>query len=40
RYGDLFRLAMAAGVEVLPCRFSFDEDRINWEGLQPVHPRQ
>ena len=31
---------MAAGVEVLPCRFSFDEDRINWKGLQPVHPRQ
>jgi sugar fermentation stimulation protein A len=35
-YGDLFRLAMAAGVEVLPCRFNFELDQITWEGLQPV----
>ena len=36
RYGDLFRLAMKAGVEVLPCRFNFELDQISWEGLQPV----
>ena len=39
-YGDLFRLAMQAGVEVLPCRFNFELDQVTWEGLQPVHPRQ
>ena len=40
RYGDLFRLAMAAGVEVLPCRFNFELDQITWEGLQPVVSRE
>jgi sugar fermentation stimulation protein A len=39
RYGDLFRQAMAAGVEVLPCCFSFYEDQIQWEGVRTVCPR-
>ena len=36
RYGELFREAMEAGVEVLPCCFQFTNDRISWEGLKPV----
>ena len=40
RYGSLFRLALTAGVEVLPCRFSFGQDQIFWEGLQPVLSHQ
>ena len=39
RYGDLFRQAIAAGVEVLPCCFSFYEDQIKWEGVRTVCPR-
>ena len=40
RYGELFRQAMNAGVEVLPCAFSFQVDRIFWEGQRPVHSDQ
>ena len=40
RYGDLFRQALAAGVEVLPCRYSFGPDAVVWEGLAPVLPQQ
>ena len=39
-YGELFRQAMNAGVEVLPCAFSFQVDRIFWEGQRPVHSDQ
>jgi sugar fermentation stimulation protein A len=42
RYGDLFRQALAAGVEVLPCRFSFSAAAVHWLGLATVesgHPR-
>ena len=40
RYGELFRQAMNAGVEVLPCAFSFEADRIFWKGQKPVLPQQ
>ena len=38
RYGELFREALDAGVEVLPCCFSFEADQIHWLGLRPVRP--
>ena len=38
RYGELFRQALAAGVEVLPCRYSFDDTGIDWLGLAAVQP--
>jgi sugar fermentation stimulation protein A len=38
RYGELFREALDAGVEVLPCCFSFEADQIHWLGLRPVKP--
>jgi len=40
RYGELFRQAMAAGVEVLPCKFSFMADAINFEGVLPVQQQE
>ena len=40
RYGELFREALAAGVEVLPCRYSFGTDGIDWLGVAPVRERQ
>jgi len=36
RYGELFREAMACGVEVLPCCFRFEADRVIWEGTRDV----
>jgi len=36
RYGELFRQALAAGVEVFPCCFGFHRDHITWEGLRPI----
>ena len=36
RYGELFRQALAAGVEVLPCRYSFAEQGIDWLGVAAV----
>ena len=38
RYGDLFRQALAAGVEVLPCRFRFSRTGVDWQGVVPVQP--
>ncbi len=38
RYGELFRQALAAGVEVIPCCFRFHRDQITWEGLKPIAP--
>ncbi len=38
RYGELFREALDAGVEVLPCCFSFEADQVRWHGLRPVKP--
>ncbi len=40
RYGSLFREALAAGVEVLPCRFRYEVDGVHWEGITPVLPHQ
>ncbi len=34
-YGDLFRLAVNKGVEILPCSFGFFKNHITWEGLLP-----
>ncbi len=39
-YGDLFRLALAKGVEVVPCSFNFQVDRITWQGLKPFDERE
>jgi sugar fermentation stimulation protein A len=33
RYGELFRTAVAAGVEVLPCRYSFTDADVAFLGL-------
>lgn len=39
RYGELFRQALAAGVEVLPCRYSFTATEVSWHGLADVEQR-
>ena len=36
RYGELFREAIKAGVEVLPCCFRFQAGRILWEGVRAL----
>jgi sugar fermentation stimulation protein A len=36
RYGELFRQALDAGVEVLPCRYGFSLDGIDWLGVATV----
>ena len=36
RYGALFREALSAGVDVVPCCFAFGIDQIQWRGLRPV----
>jgi sugar fermentation stimulation protein A len=40
RYGELFRLALAAGVEVLPCIYAFGDAGVSWQGLATVEERQ
>ncbi|MFY8148942.1 MAG: DNA/RNA nuclease SfsA [Prochlorococcaceae cyanobacterium] len=40
RYGELFRQALAAGVEVLPCIYAFAADGVTWCGLAAVEERQ
>ncbi len=39
RYGELFRAARAAGVEVLPCRYGFDTGAVQWLGVAEVLDR-
>ena len=39
RYGELFRQALDAGVEVLPCVYSFSATAIHWLGLAAVQNR-
>ncbi len=39
RYGELFRQALAAGVEVLPCRYDFTATEVCWQGLASVEQR-
>ncbi|MCP9881814.1 DNA/RNA nuclease SfsA [Cyanobium sp. Alchichica 3B3-8F6] len=36
RYGVLFRQALDAGVEVLPCRYCFTASTVSWQGLANV----
>ncbi|WP_392351569.1 DNA/RNA nuclease SfsA [Parasynechococcus sp.] len=36
RYGQLFREARQAGVEVIPCCFAFEAAQIRWQGVRPV----
>ena len=36
RYGELFRTALDAGVEVLPCIYSFEGGVVSWQGLADV----
>ncbi|MFM7651846.1 MAG: DNA/RNA nuclease SfsA, partial [Vulcanococcus sp.] len=40
RYGALFRAARAAGVEVLPCVYSFSANEVCWTGLAQVLERE
>ncbi|MEB3332259.1 MAG: DNA/RNA nuclease SfsA [Synechococcaceae cyanobacterium] len=40
RYGELFRRALAAGVEVLPCRYAFGASEVHWLGLAELSERQ
>tara|TARA_Y100001968_G_scaffold136503_1_gene124580 strand:+ start:30872 stop:31621 length:750 start_codon:yes stop_codon:yes gene_type:complete len=39
QYGDLFRSAFRKGLEVIPCCFGFQRDRITWEGIGKVEIR-
>ena len=39
-YGELFRQARAAGVEVLPCLYDFSREAVHWLGLAEVLNRQ
>tara|TARA_Y100001968_G_scaffold91623_1_gene82429 strand:- start:120 stop:887 length:768 start_codon:yes stop_codon:yes gene_type:complete len=34
-YGELFRMALNKGIEVIPCSFGFFDDHISWEGVKP-----
>ncbi len=34
-YGKLYRAALNAGVEIIPCCFGFYNDQITWEGKRP-----
>lgn len=36
RYGELFREALDAGVEVLPCTYAYNESSVSWLGLAKV----
>ena len=40
RYGELFRIAQSAGVEVLPCTYSFSATEVCWTGLATVLERE
>jgi sugar fermentation stimulation protein A len=40
RYGELFRQAQAAGVEVLPCTFRFSASEVSFTGLAQVLARE
>jgi sugar fermentation stimulation protein A len=36
RYGELFRSALAAGVEVIPCVYSYSAEQVRWQGVAAV----
>ena len=33
-YGELFRIAVSKGIEIIPCAFEFHIDRITWQGIK------
>jgi sugar fermentation stimulation protein A len=39
-YGQLFRQALATGMEVLPCRFAFSAEAVHWLGLAELLEHQ
>ena len=39
-YGELFRLALSKGVEVIPCAFGFHSDYVSWEGIKELNRSQ
>ncbi|CAK6686445.1 DNA/RNA nuclease SfsA [Synechococcus sp. BA-124 BA4] len=39
RYGELFREALSAGVEVLPLRYRFSAEAVSWLGVAELIPR-
>ena len=39
-YGELFRQALEAGVEVIPCQYAFSATTVSWQGVAAVQPRQ
>ncbi len=39
-YGELFREALANGIEVIPCSFGFFQDHVSWEGVKPFKNSQ
>ena len=39
-YGNLYRLALKSGVEVLPCCFGFQKGAVTWEGKKPFNTHQ
>jgi sugar fermentation stimulation protein A len=39
-YGELFRTAIAAGVEVVPCIYAFNDSAVSWLGVAAVEPQE
>ncbi len=35
KYGELYKNALSAGVDIIPCCFGFHQDHITWEGKRP-----
>jgi len=40
RYGELFREALSAGVEVLPLRYGFSAEAVSWLGVAELIPQE
>jgi len=40
KYGELYRMALSSGVEVIPCSFGFFLDHITWQGVRPFRRNQ
>tara|TARA_Y100001968_G_scaffold283240_1_gene281734 strand:+ start:427 stop:1221 length:795 start_codon:yes stop_codon:yes gene_type:complete len=40
QYGNLYRLALKSGVEVVPCCFGFQKGSVTWEGKKPFNTHQ
>ncbi len=39
-YGNLFRIAVKKGVEIIPVCFGFHKDYISWQGIRPFNNYQ